>query len=201
VVGVCRRPSRGGCSCSRRWRVGGVEQLVGSGDYDGDRGGVGQRRRSVETTRNAQVPLDDLRRWRGCRHGGQSPGRGRPDALATHIVVLWSGERGVPVRPPTPPPGHHAVGWLPAREEPAAGFRVVAPKPRRGSHFPEWLLEPRRQAEQALIQVACQCYVEACRPAAGSRPTSPPPVARRTCRSPSCCSRTASSSPTASRPT
>jgi transposase-like protein len=31
---------------------------------------------------------------------------------------------------------------------------------RRGSYFPEWLLEPRRRAEQALTQVVCQCYVE-----------------------------------------
>ncbi len=34
------------------------------------------------------------------------------------------------------------------------------PKLRRGSYFPDWLLEPRRRAERALVQVICQCYVE-----------------------------------------
>jgi transposase-like protein len=39
-------------------------------------------------------------------------------------------------------------------------IEVAIPKLRRGSYFPEWLLEPRRRAEQALTQVVCQCYVE-----------------------------------------
>ena len=39
-------------------------------------------------------------------------------------------------------------------------IELAIPKLRRGSYFPEWLLEPRRRAEQALTQVVCQCYVE-----------------------------------------
>jgi putative transposase len=33
------------------------------------------------------------------------------------------------------------------------------PKLRAGSYFPEWLLEPRRRAEKALIQVVADCYL------------------------------------------
>jgi transposase-like protein len=34
------------------------------------------------------------------------------------------------------------------------------PKLRRDSYYPGWLLEPRRRAEQALVAVVAQCYVE-----------------------------------------
>jgi len=33
------------------------------------------------------------------------------------------------------------------------------PKLRAGSYFPEWLLEPRRRAERALVAVITECYV------------------------------------------
>lgn len=34
------------------------------------------------------------------------------------------------------------------------------PKLRSGSYFPDWLLEPRRRAEKALIAVVAECYVK-----------------------------------------
>ena len=34
------------------------------------------------------------------------------------------------------------------------------PKLRSGSYFPDWLIEPRRRAERALVAVVTQCYVE-----------------------------------------
>ena len=34
------------------------------------------------------------------------------------------------------------------------------PKLRSGSYFPDWLLEPRRRAERALVAVVAQCYLE-----------------------------------------
>ena len=34
------------------------------------------------------------------------------------------------------------------------------PKLRSGSYFPDWLLEPRRRAERAIVQVVAQAYVE-----------------------------------------
>ncbi len=42
----------------------------------------------------------------------------------------------------------------------AGTISLAIPKLRRGSYFPDWLLEPRCRAEQALTQVVCQCYIE-----------------------------------------
>lgn len=36
---------------------------------------------------------------------------------------------------------------------------VAIPKLRRGSYFPEWLLERRKRAESALITVVADCYL------------------------------------------
>jgi len=36
---------------------------------------------------------------------------------------------------------------------------LAIPKLRSGSYFPSWLLEPRRRAEQALVQVIADCYL------------------------------------------
>src|SRR5438445_3788193 len=37
---------------------------------------------------------------------------------------------------------------------------LAIPKLRHDSYFPAWLLEPRRRAEQAMVAVIAQCYVE-----------------------------------------
>lgn len=42
----------------------------------------------------------------------------------------------------------------------AGSIDLAIPKLRQGSYFPEWLLEPRRRAERALVGVVAQCYVE-----------------------------------------
>jgi len=39
-------------------------------------------------------------------------------------------------------------------------IELAIPKLRHDSYFPGWLLEPRRRAEQALVAVVAQCYVE-----------------------------------------
>lgn len=36
---------------------------------------------------------------------------------------------------------------------------LAIPKLRRGSYFPDWLLDPRRRAEKALVAVVPECYV------------------------------------------
>jgi putative transposase len=36
---------------------------------------------------------------------------------------------------------------------------LAIPKLRQGSYFPSWLLEPRRRAEQALVNVIADCYL------------------------------------------
>jgi putative transposase len=37
---------------------------------------------------------------------------------------------------------------------------LAIPKLRQGSYFPDWLIEPRRRGERALVAVVAQCYVE-----------------------------------------
>jgi putative transposase len=39
-------------------------------------------------------------------------------------------------------------------------IELAIPKLRHDSYFPRWLLEPRRRAEQAMVAVIAQCYVE-----------------------------------------
>ena len=39
----------------------------------------------------------------------------------------------------------------------AGTIELAIPKLRAGSYFPEWLLEPRRRAERALIAVVADC--------------------------------------------
>jgi transposase-like protein len=41
----------------------------------------------------------------------------------------------------------------------AGTIALQLPKLREGSYFPEWLLEPRRRAERAFVQVVAECYV------------------------------------------
>jgi putative transposase len=42
----------------------------------------------------------------------------------------------------------------------AGTVELAIPKLRHDTYYPEWLLEPRRRAEKALVAVVCQCYVE-----------------------------------------
>ena len=42
----------------------------------------------------------------------------------------------------------------------AGTIELAIPKLRRGTYSPEFLLQPRRRAEQALVAVVCQAYVE-----------------------------------------
>ena len=41
----------------------------------------------------------------------------------------------------------------------AGTIALAVPKLREGTYFPEWLLEPRRRAEQAFVSVVAECYV------------------------------------------
>ena len=41
----------------------------------------------------------------------------------------------------------------------AGTMTLAIPKLREGSYFPDWLLEPRRRAERALVAVIAECYV------------------------------------------
>jgi putative transposase len=46
----------------------------------------------------------------------------------------------------------------------AGTIELAIPKLRHGSYFPDWLLEPRRRAEQAFISVIADAYLAASRP-------------------------------------
>src|SRR5688500_8333705 len=51
-------------------------------------------------------------------------------------------------------------GYRTRRWDTRAGtIELRIPKLRQGSYFPDWLVEPRRRAEQALIQVVADCYL------------------------------------------
>ena len=52
-------------------------------------------------------------------------------------------------------------GYRERRWDTRAGtIELAVPKLRSGSYFPDWLIEPRRRAERALVAVVAQCYVE-----------------------------------------
>ncbi len=52
-------------------------------------------------------------------------------------------------------------GYRPRVFDTRAGtIELAIPKLRSGSYFPDWLLEPRRRAERALVAVVAQCYLE-----------------------------------------
>lgn len=52
-------------------------------------------------------------------------------------------------------------GYRARRFDTRAGtLNLEVPKLRSGSYFPDWLLEPRRRAEKALVAVVAQCYLE-----------------------------------------
>ncbi len=52
--------------------------------------------------------------------------------------------------------GYRARRW----DTRAGSIDLRIPKLRSGSYFPDWLLEPRRRAERALVAVVAQAYVE-----------------------------------------
>jgi putative transposase len=51
--------------------------------------------------------------------------------------------------------GYRTRGW----DTRAGSIELRIPKLRSGSYFPDWLIEPRRRAEQALIAVVADCYL------------------------------------------
>ena len=60
----------------------------------------------------------------------------------------------------TPERSNARNGYRSRRWDTRVGTMEVAiPKLRKGSYFPEWLLEPRRRAERALVAVIAECYL------------------------------------------
>jgi transposase-like protein len=52
------------------------------------------------------------------------------------------------------------ISVSPAWDTRVGTIELAVPKLRRGVYSPEVLLSPRRRAEQALVAVICQAYVE-----------------------------------------
>jgi putative transposase len=51
--------------------------------------------------------------------------------------------------------GYRARRW----DTRVGSIDLAIPRLRQGSYFPEWLLEPRRRAERALVAVVVDCYL------------------------------------------
>jgi putative transposase len=55
---------------------------------------------------------------------------------------------------------NHRNGYRDRRWDTRVGtIDLAVPKLRSGSYFPDWLLEPRRRAERALVSVVADCYL------------------------------------------
>ena len=67
---------------------------------------------------------------------------------------------GAPYRQPSTDRVNQRNGYRGRRWDTRVGtIDLAIPKLRKGSYFPDWLLEPRRRAERALMQVVTECYV------------------------------------------
>jgi transposase-like protein len=61
---------------------------------------------------------------------------------------------------PSPDRVNHRNGYRQRDFDTRVGtIELAIPKLRRGSYFPDWLLDPRRRAEKALVAVVAECYV------------------------------------------
>jgi transposase-like protein len=90
--------------------------------------------------------------------------------LKTFAEALMSAEASMLAPPPTasaPRGGPTRNGYRARPWDTRAGTieDLAVPKLRRGVYSPEFLLQPRRRAEQALVAVICQAYVGGVPPA------------------------------------
>jgi putative transposase len=80
------------------------------------------------------------------------------------VETLMSAEAdsicGAPYRKPSTDRVNHRNGYRERRWDTRVGtIELAIPRLRQGSYFPDWLLEPRRRSERALVQVVTECYV------------------------------------------
>lgn len=86
------------------------------------------------------------------------------ELVATFIQALMGAEAdalcGAGLGERSPERVNRRNGYRPRRLDTRVGtLELQIPKLRAGSYFPDWLLEPRRRAERALVQVVAECYV------------------------------------------
>ncbi|GAA1663208.1 IS256 family transposase [Catellatospora bangladeshensis] len=98
----------------------------------------------------------------------QQAGQGNPDVLRTMITAfanaLMSAEAdaacGAEYGQRSDDRVNHRNGYRPREWDTRAGtVELAIPKLRTGSYFPEWLLDYRRRAEQALVSVVATSYL------------------------------------------
>jgi len=87
------------------------------------------------------------------------------EMLRTFIQALMSAETdalcGAPYGERSSDRVNRRNGYRPRDFDTRAGtMELLVPKLRQGSYFPTWLVEPRRRAERALVQVVAECYVK-----------------------------------------
>jgi len=67
---------------------------------------------------------------------------------------------GAPYRQPSQDRVNHRNGYRERRWDTRVGtIDLAIPRLRKGTYFPEWLLDPRRRSERAVVQVVTECYV------------------------------------------
>jgi len=67
---------------------------------------------------------------------------------------------GAPYRQTSPERTNQRNGYRERRWDTRVGtIDLEIPRLRKGSYFPDWLLEPRRRSERAVVQVVTECYV------------------------------------------
>ncbi len=87
------------------------------------------------------------------------------EMVRTFIQALMSAEAdavcGAPYGERSADRVNRRNGYRERRFDTRAGtIDLSLPKLRSGSYFPDWLIEPRRRAERALVQVVAECYVK-----------------------------------------
>ncbi len=87
------------------------------------------------------------------------------EMVRTFIQALMSAEAdavcGAPYGERSADRVNRRNGYRERRFDTRAGtIDLSLPKLRSGSYFPDWLMEPRRRAERALVQVVAECYVK-----------------------------------------
>lgn len=67
---------------------------------------------------------------------------------------------GAPYGQSGPERVNHRNGYRDRRWDTRVGsIELAIPRLRKGSYYPEWLLDPRRRSERSLVQVVTECYV------------------------------------------
>src|SRR3954454_18306090 len=111
----------------------------------------------------ADVPSIEVAEVLGKQLGTASPDLLR-DLLKTVVEALMGGEAGAicgaPYRSRSQDRVNGRNGYRPRHWDTRVGtIDVAIPKLRSGSYFPDWLLERRRRAEQALVSVVATSYL------------------------------------------